>query len=74
MRLYDGLGVLEAAERLGLEGREVYHLIFNGELDGGPGRDGRVHVPEAAIIAYQRQVTATSEAKTAVSDKRRSRS
>ncbi len=59
LRLYEGLTVPEAARRLGLEGQEVYHLIFEGELDGGPGRDGGVHVPEAAITAYQRKLPAS---------------
>lgn len=52
-RLMDG-GVRspEAARRLGLKGRDVYLLLFAGELDGGPGRDGTVYFDEASIDAY----------------------
>ena len=52
-RLMDG-GVRspEAAERLGLRGRDVYKLLFAGELDGGPGRDGMVYFDEASLEAY----------------------
>ncbi len=42
----------EAAKRLGLRGRDVYLLLFVGELDGGPGRDGMVYFDEASIEAY----------------------
>ncbi len=42
----------EAAERLGLRGRDVYDLLFAGKLDGGPGRDGMVYFDEASIEAY----------------------
>ena len=55
VQLYDGPLVLEAGARLGLTGQEVYHLIFVGELEGGPGRDGRVHVTEAALASYRQQ-------------------
>jgi hypothetical protein len=52
-RLMDG-GVRspEAAKRLGLRGRDVYNLLFAGELDGGPGRDGMVYFDEASLDAY----------------------
>ncbi len=52
-RLMDG-GVRspEAAKRLGLRGRDVYNLLFAGELDGGPGRDGMVYFDEASLEAY----------------------
>jgi hypothetical protein len=52
-RLMDG-GVRspEAAQRLGLRGRDVYRLLFAGELDGGPGRDGMVYFDEASVDAY----------------------
>lgn len=42
----------EAAKRLGIRGRDVYRLLFEGELDGGPGRDGMVYFDEASIDAY----------------------
>lgn len=52
-RLMDG-GVRspEAAKRLGIRGRDAYRLLFEGELDGGPGRDGMVYFDEASIDAY----------------------
>jgi len=42
----------EAAERLGARGRDAYKMLFDGELDGGPGRDGMVYFDEASIDAY----------------------
>jgi len=42
----------EAAKRLGLRGRDVYMLLFAGELDGGPGRDGMVYFDETSLEAY----------------------
>ncbi len=42
----------EAAERLGIRGRDAYAMLFEGELDGGPGRDGMVYFDEASIAAY----------------------
>ena len=42
----------EAAKRLGVRGRDVYMLLFAGELDGGPGRDGIMYFDEASIDAY----------------------
>ena len=56
-RLMDG-GVRspEAAKRLGLRGRDVYALLFAGELDGGPGRDGMVYFDEASLEAYLERV------------------
>jgi hypothetical protein len=42
----------EAAERLGIRGRDAYMMLFDGELDGGPGRDGLVYFDEASIDAY----------------------
>ena len=42
----------EAARRLGIDGADVYRLLFAGELDGGPGEDGLVYVSEASVIAY----------------------
>lgn len=52
-RLMDG-GVRSpvAAERLGIRGRDAYMMLFGGELDGGPGRDGVVYFDEASIDAY----------------------
>lgn len=42
----------EAAKRLGIRGRDVYRLIFAGELDGGPDEDGIVYVTEVSVQAY----------------------
>jgi hypothetical protein len=52
-RLMDG-GVrsTEAARRLGIDGADAYRMLFAGELDGGPGRDGMVYFDEASIDAY----------------------
>jgi hypothetical protein len=52
-RLMDG-GVRspEAAKRLGIDGADAYRLLFGGELDGGPGRDGMVYFDEASIDRY----------------------
>lgn len=52
-RLMDeGIRSPEAAERLGIRGRDVYMMLFAGELDGGPGRDGLVYFDEASIERY----------------------
>ena len=48
----DGLRSPEAAERLGIRGRDAYMMLFAGELDGGPGRDGLVYFDEASIDRY----------------------
>lgn len=42
----------EAAKRLGISGRDVYRLIFAGELDGRPDADGIVFINEASVDAY----------------------
>ena len=42
----------EAARRLGVDGAAAYRMLFDGELDGGPGRDGMVYFDEASIDAY----------------------
>lgn len=42
----------EAARRLGIDGADAYRMLFEGELDGGPGRDGMVYFDEASIGAY----------------------
>jgi hypothetical protein len=42
----------EAARRLGIDGAEVYRLLFAGELVGGPARDGLVYFDEASLAAY----------------------
>jgi Helix-turn-helix domain len=47
-----GVRSTEAARRLGIDGVDVYRMLFAGELDGGPGRDGRVYFAEASIDAY----------------------
>ena len=48
----DGIRSPEAAERLGIRGRDVYMMLFAGELDGGPDRDGLVYFEEASIVRY----------------------
>ncbi len=48
----DGIRSPEAAERLGIRGRDVYMMLFAGELDGGPDRDGLVYFDEASIDRY----------------------
>lgn len=58
MRLYDGPTVVEAARRLDLPIRDVYLLVFDGLLEGGPGADGEVHVTEAALEAHRRRASA----------------
>lgn len=50
--MHDGIRSPEAAERLGIRGRDVYMMLFAGELDGGPGRDGLVYFGEASIDRY----------------------
>ena len=47
-----GVRSTEAARRLGIDGAEVYRMLFAGELAGGPGRDGMVYFDEASIDAY----------------------
>lgn len=42
----------EVARRLGLSGAEVYQLIFSGQLDGRPDREGIVYVTETSVTAY----------------------
>lgn len=44
--------VPEAARRLGLDGGDVYRLIFRGALVGGPEKDGVVYVPTASVDEY----------------------
>lgn len=48
----DALTSLEAAQRLGIEPEDVYRLLFNGLLDGGPDRTGKVRFTEEAIADY----------------------
>ena len=48
----EGVRSPEAAERLGIRGRDAYKMLFEGELDGGPSRDGMVYFDEASIDAY----------------------
>ncbi len=47
-----GVRSTEAARRLGIDGADVYRMLFAGELEGGPGRDGMVYFDEASIDAY----------------------
>lgn len=42
----------EVANRLGISGRDVYRLIFSGDLDGRPDADGIVFVTETSVVAY----------------------
>ena len=42
----------EAARRLGIDGADVYRMLFAGELDGGPAKDGMVYIDEVSIDAY----------------------
>ena len=42
----------EAARRLGIDGADAYRMLFAGELEGGPGKDGMVYFDEASIDAY----------------------
>lgn len=52
-RLMDsGIRSPEAAKRLGIDGADAYRMLFDGELDGGPGRDGLVYFDEASIDRY----------------------
>lgn len=52
-RLMDsGVRSPEAAKRLGIDGADAYRMLFDGELDGGPGRDGMVYFDEASIDRY----------------------
>jgi len=46
----------EVARRLGIDGPDVYRLLFAGELEGGPGSDGLVYISEASIEAYLERV------------------
>ena len=50
--MIDGLRSPEVASRLGIDGADVYRLLFVGDLDGGPGRDGLVYFSEASVDAY----------------------
>jgi len=47
-----GLRSPDVARRLGIDGADVYRLLFAGELDGGPGTDGLVYISEASVDAY----------------------
>jgi hypothetical protein len=52
-RLMDsGIRSPEAAKRLGIDGADAYRMLFDGELDGGPGIDGLVYFDEASIGRY----------------------
>ncbi len=47
-----GVRSTEAARRLGIDGADVYRMLFAGELEGGPAKDGIVYFDEASIDAY----------------------
>ena len=51
----EALRVPEVARRLGIDGTEVYDLIFRGELDARKGADGMVYVRESALDDYVRR-------------------
>jgi len=51
-----GLRSPEVARRLGIDGSDVYRLLFAGELEGGPGPDGLVYMSEASVEAYLERV------------------
>lgn len=42
----------EVARQLGLDGADVYRLLFAGELKGGPDPDGVVYFEAASVNAY----------------------
>ena len=50
-----GLRSPEVAKLLGLNGEEVYRLIFAGELDGRPDEDGMVGVTRVSVDVYLRE-------------------
>jgi len=60
----------EDARRLGIGGDDVYRLIFDGELDGRPDRDGIVYVSEASVAAYLTTHPAVDQSEAADSDNR----
>jgi hypothetical protein len=43
----------EAGRRLGISGRQVYDLIFTGELDGKPDRTGQVKIAASEVERYR---------------------
>jgi len=43
----------EAGRRLGITGREIYDLIFAGELDGKPDSTGQVKIAASEIERYR---------------------
>ena len=43
----------DAGRRLGISGREVYDLIFAGELDGKPDDDGMVVIAASEVERYR---------------------
>ena len=51
----EALRVPEVARRLGIDGTEVYDLIFRGELAAGKGADGLVYVRASALDDYVRR-------------------
>jgi hypothetical protein len=54
------LRVPEVARRLGIDGTEVYDLIFQGDLEAGKGKDGLVYVRVSALEDYQRRRSAAA--------------
>jgi len=43
----------QVARILGIDGREVYDLIFAGELDGKPDRTGQVKIAASEVERYR---------------------
>jgi hypothetical protein len=43
----------EAGRRLGIDTREVYDLIFSGQLDGKPNAEGLVVIAASEIERYR---------------------
>jgi hypothetical protein len=43
----------EVARRLGISGREVYDLIFAGQLDGRPNEEGVVVIAASEVERYR---------------------
>jgi len=45
--------VPEAARRLGVPGGDVYRLLFDGVLNGGPSNDGAVYITVESIDRFR---------------------
>ena len=49
----DYVTVPEAARRLRMPGGDVYRLLFDGVLNGGPSNDGAVYITVESIDQYR---------------------